>query len=146
MVEPPPPSPFEVVEPDLAFQFLIIPFDTPPHHHDMDQLPLGVSIGKRRQPEFRRFVGAFRPFNEQPFLLRHSSAFGHVVGTDNANRPEARCKNRSRRFPLSDFLEHRLTGILRESKYRDRGCFTFCPRCDCIPDNHTVVDDFTPTA
>jgi hypothetical protein len=59
-VDPPPPSTFKVIESNLAFQFLVTPFDAPPHHHMMDQLTQTASFAKRRLPEFRGLGGTHR--------------------------------------------------------------------------------------
>src|SRR5437899_1135226 len=38
MVEAPPASPFEVIEPQLVLQLLVVPLDTPAQHREPDQI------------------------------------------------------------------------------------------------------------
>ena len=68
MVEASPASPFEVAEPDLLLEVLIIALDAPAHHGDVDEAVEGDVPRQRGEPEFRRRLLALRPLDQQPFL------------------------------------------------------------------------------
>src|SRR5262245_11539485 len=68
MMEPSPASSFEMTEPDLLLELLIVALDAPAHHGDIDHaLERGV-LGQRGQPEFRGLLLALRPLDDQPLL------------------------------------------------------------------------------
>ena len=68
MVEAAPASPFEVAEPNLLFEFLIIAFDAPAQFGGTDELMERDVRSKRSQPIFRRCLFALRPLDQQPLL------------------------------------------------------------------------------
>ena len=68
MVEAAPASSFEVAEPDLLLELLIVALDAPAHHGDVDEA-VECHVGwQRREPEFGRRRLALRPFDQKPFL------------------------------------------------------------------------------
>ena len=68
MVESSPASPFEMPEPDLLLELLIVALDAPAHHGDIDHALESDVLGQRGEPEFRGLLLALRPFDDQPLL------------------------------------------------------------------------------
>ena len=78
MMEAAPSSPFEMSEPDLLLEFLIVALDAPAQLGEIDQVAEGDIFGKGREPIFCWFGLAFRPLDQQPFFR---SALGEIVIT-----------------------------------------------------------------
>src|SRR5208337_4497007 len=90
MMEAAPTSPFEVTEPDLLLQFLIIALDTPAQFGDAHHFAEGNVLRKRREPVFGGFLLAFGPLDQQPlFRPRLGESVVSMRGT-NAHAGEAR--------------------------------------------------------
>ena len=90
MMEAAPTSPFEVTEPDLLLQFMIIALDTPAQFGDVHQFAEGNVLRKRREPVFGGFLLAFGPLDQQPlFRPRLGESVVSMRGT-NAHAGEAR--------------------------------------------------------
>jgi hypothetical protein len=68
MVEAAPSSSFEMSQPDLLLEFLIVAFDPPSQLSNVDELTERDVVRKRRQPIFDRLLLAIGPFNQQPLL------------------------------------------------------------------------------
>src|SRR5262252_10021607 len=68
MVEAAPSSSFEMSQPDLLLEFLIVAFDPPSQLSNVDELTERDVFRKRRQPIFDRLLLAIGPFNQQPLL------------------------------------------------------------------------------
>ena len=68
MVEATPSTPFEVAEPNLLLEFLIIALDAPAQFGDVDETAQGDVLWQGRKPVFSRLVLALRPLDQQPFL------------------------------------------------------------------------------
>ena len=67
-MEAAPAAPFEMPEPDLLLEFLIVALDAPAQLGDVDQRSKAMFFGKRREPVFGRLVLAFGPLDQQPFF------------------------------------------------------------------------------
>ena len=68
MVEAAPSSSFEMSQPDLLLEFLIVAFDPPSQLGNVDELTERDVLRKRRQPIFDRLLFAVGPFDQQPLL------------------------------------------------------------------------------
>ena len=77
-MESAPPTPFEMPEPDLLLEFLIVAFDAPAQLGDVDQTMEGDAFGKGREPIFGRLFLFLGPLDQQPFFR---SALGEIVIT-----------------------------------------------------------------
>src|SRR5258707_11722582 len=86
MVKSAPPAPFEMSEPDLLLELLIIALDAPAQFGGVDQTAEGDFFWKSREPIFGRRFLALGPFDQQP-LFR--SIFGEFVTVSDPN-PHAR--------------------------------------------------------
>src|ERR1035441_10110506 len=64
VVEAAPSSPFEMSQPDLLLEFLIVALDAPAQLGDVDQLAEGDVFRKGREPVFGRLVLALRPLDQ----------------------------------------------------------------------------------
>ena len=62
-MEAAPSAPFEMPEPDLLLEFLIVALDAPAQLGDVDQPAEGDALGKGREPVFGRLILALRPLN-----------------------------------------------------------------------------------
>jgi hypothetical protein len=76
MVEATPSPPFEMPEPDLLLQLLIIALDAPAQLGEIYQVAEGDILLKRREPIFFRLRVTFRPLDQQPFFR---AALGEIV-------------------------------------------------------------------
>ena len=76
MVEATPSPPFEMPEPDLLLQLLIIALDAPAQLGEIYQVAEGDILLKRREPIFCRLGLTFRPLDQQPFFR---AALGKIV-------------------------------------------------------------------
>src|SRR5258707_10936306 len=86
MVKSAPPAPFEMSEPDLLLELLIIALDAPAQLGGVDQTAEGDFFWKSREPIFGRRFLALGPFDQQP-LFR--SIFGEFATVSDPN-PHAR--------------------------------------------------------
>src|SRR4249919_4385936 len=68
MMEAPPAAAFEMSEPDLLLEFLIIPLDAPAQLRCVDQIRKGNVFRKGRKPVFGRLAFALRPLDQQPLF------------------------------------------------------------------------------
>src|SRR5262245_40707501 len=68
MMKSPPPAAFEMVEAQFVLQFLVVAFDAPPHHGELDQGCAGRRGGQRRQPILDRRRFGPGPLDQQPLF------------------------------------------------------------------------------
>src|ERR1700760_4773668 len=76
MVETAPSSPFEMPEPDLLLELLIVALDAPAQLGEIYQVAESDILRKRREPIFCRLGLTFRPLDQQPFFR---AALGETV-------------------------------------------------------------------
>ena len=76
MVEAAPASPFEVAEPNLLFEFVIVALNAPAQLCSIDQPSKADCFRQSGQPVFGRLVLTFWPFDQEPFFR---SAFSEVI-------------------------------------------------------------------
>ena len=90
MVKPAPVTAFKVPQPQLLFQFLIVPFNDPAVFGHFDQsFELGVSR-QRRYPVFGGFFLSSWPFDQQPFFCVRFRSFIVPMSGTYANGGKAR--------------------------------------------------------
>ena len=85
MMEASPSAPFIVVEPELALQFLVVPFDAPADLRQPHQVLKGDVLGHRREPVLRRRRFVAWPLNQQPF---DRAGFVAALFTSTSIRPQ----------------------------------------------------------
>src|SRR5471032_1037746 len=68
VVEAAPASSFEMSEPDLLFELLIIALDTPTQFGEVHELAEGNVFRQGRKPIFGRLFLPFWPFDQQPLF------------------------------------------------------------------------------
>src|SRR5471030_438500 len=76
VMEASPSAPFEMSEPDLLLEFLVVAFDAPAQLGEVHQRVESDVLRKRREPVFGRLVLAFWPLDQQPFFR---PAVGEIV-------------------------------------------------------------------
>src|SRR5262249_37384542 len=75
-MEAAPPAPFEMAEPNLLFEFLIVALNAPAQLGDVDEIVKRDVACKSRKPVFGRRSLALWPFDQQPFFR---SAFSQII-------------------------------------------------------------------
>src|SRR6202049_2978204 len=70
MVEATPSAPFEMAEPDLLLELLVIALDAPAQLGGIDQIAERDVFRQGREPIFGRLVLALGPLDQQPFFVR----------------------------------------------------------------------------
>src|SRR5580658_11048482 len=93
MVEAPPSAPFEMPEPDLLLELLIIALDAPAQLGGVDQIAERDVFRKGREPIFGWLILALGPLDQQPLLCR---LLGRLVAGCNAHTHT--CKPRGQPF------------------------------------------------
>ena len=63
-----PSAAFEMPEPDLLLELLIVALDPPAQFGEIDQALKGDIFGKGREPVFGRLRFVFGPLDQQPFF------------------------------------------------------------------------------
>src|SRR3954468_23269185 len=99
-----PTSSLEVPEPELLFEFLIVPLDAPAQLRERDEAVEGDVFRNGRKPELRGFVLLSWPFDQEPFLIpRNASIEVPVRGADTDAR-EARDQDVGASLAPGDYL------------------------------------------
>ena len=88
-MEAAPAAPFEVAEPDLLLEFLIVALDAPAQLGEVDEFAEADVGWQGRQPVFGRLGFARGPLDQQPFLL-HQFRLQTGMGGTNPHAREAR--------------------------------------------------------
>ena len=70
--------PFEVVEPEFAFEILVGALGAPPLHHDADELLLGHPLRKSGQEVIGRLRLILAPLDQQPLGVRSIGIRDHT--------------------------------------------------------------------
>src|SRR6266704_4765990 len=86
-MEAAPSAAFEMSEPDLLLELLIVALDAPTQLGEVDQRVESDVFRKRREPVFGRLVLVLWPLDQQPFLR---PAFGEIVIAMRGPDPHAR--------------------------------------------------------
>lgn len=85
-----PPSPLEVIEPDLLLHLLVVAFNAPAQLRELDELLQGDVGGERRQPMLRRLLLFRGPLVQEPLFVAGWLALKMMMGAAHAHRTEAR--------------------------------------------------------
>jgi len=75
VMEPPPSAAFEMTEPNLLFEFLVVTLDAPAQFRKVHQTIKSSRLRKGRKPVFCRLFLAFRPLDQEPFFWSALPAF-----------------------------------------------------------------------
>jgi hypothetical protein len=151
-MEAAPTAPFEVTEPDLLFEFLIVALDAPAQFGEVDQPMEGDLFGNGREPIFCRLGFTIRPLDQQPFFRTALGEIVIAVGDANAQAGKARGGLFGRAFAPRDCAP----GLCRQGQGeffdRDRLMIAITPyqprrpwpdhllgRSGAMPGAHTVV-------
>src|SRR3954453_4548195 len=90
VMEASPPSSLEVPEPELLFEFLVVPIDAPPQFRERDEAVEGDVFRKGSKPEFRGLPLLSWPFDQEPFLSPGNASIEIAVRGANTDTREAR--------------------------------------------------------
>src|SRR5215203_4329142 len=69
VMEASPTSSLEVPEPELLFQFLVVPLDAPAQLRERDEAVEGDVFRNGSKPELRGLLLLSWPFDQEPFLI-----------------------------------------------------------------------------
>ena len=90
MVEAAPSAAFEMSEPDLLLEFLIVAFDAPAQIGNINKRCKLNAFWQGREPVFGRLLLALGPLDQQPFLRARFGELLVAVRRANAQAGEAR--------------------------------------------------------
>src|SRR5437899_8818792 len=93
-MEASPSSSFEVAEPDLLLEFLVVTLDAPAEFGQIDEASEANVAGQARKPVLGRLFLAFGPFDEQPFFRPGLTAIEVAPGDANTQAGKARSERR----------------------------------------------------
>src|SRR6266699_2451390 len=110
MMEPTPAAPFEVIQPQLVLEFLVVALDPPPQLSQADESGERDGLRQRRQPVLRRRRFAARPLDEEPFRGARRWPIAIAMGGPHAQPREAGAHGPAGAFPP----RHRVPGRGRE--------------------------------
>src|SRR5262245_25718373 len=102
VMEASPSAAFEMAEPHLLLEFLIVTLDAPAQLGEVDQTPESDALRERREPIFGGFFLAFGPFNQQPFFRSALAALIVTARGTNMHTSKARGKKFCRAFSPFD--------------------------------------------
>src|SRR5215204_5060665 len=90
VMEASPTSSLKVPEPELLFEFLVVPLDAPAQLRERDEAVEGDVFRKGRKPELRGLLLLSWPFDEEPFLVTGNASIEVPVRGANTDAREAR--------------------------------------------------------
>src|SRR5829696_6060977 len=90
VMEASPTSSLEVPEPELLFQFLVIPLDAPAQLRERDEAVEGDVFRNGSKPELRGLLLLSWPFDQEPFLIPGNASIEVPVRGANTDAREAR--------------------------------------------------------
>src|SRR5829696_2142544 len=90
VMEASPTSSLEVPEPELLFQFLIVPLDAPAQLRERDEAVEGDVFRNGSKPELRGLLLLSWPFDQEPFLIPGNASIEVPVRGANTDTREAR--------------------------------------------------------
>src|ERR1700675_4954636 len=102
MMEAAPAAPFEMVEPELIFELLIITLDPPTQLCDANEISEGRRCRQGREPILRGLRGVSRPLDQHPLLRPGLRALLIAMGGSHAQTREARAHRAARPFAPRD--------------------------------------------
>src|SRR6266849_8609677 len=98
VMEASPPAAFEMVEPELILELLIVALDAPAQFGEADEVGDGRRRWQGREPILRGLRLAPRPLDEQPLLRPRLRALLVAMGRSHAQPREARAHRAARAF------------------------------------------------
>jgi hypothetical protein len=104
VVEAAPSAAFEVSEPDLLLEFLIIALDAPAQLGNIDERRKNDVFRQGREPVFGRLLLALRPLDQQPFRWPRRGELVVAMRGTNAQADKARGQRCGRALAPSDGL------------------------------------------
>ena len=90
VMEASPTSSLEVPEPELLFQFLVVPLDAPAQLRERDEAVEGDVFRNGSKPELRGLLLLSWPFDQEPFLIPGNASIEVPVRGANTDTREAR--------------------------------------------------------
>src|SRR3954447_1523764 len=90
VMEASPPSSREVPEPELLFEFLVVPLDAPPQFRERDEAVEGAVFRNGSKPELRGLLLLSWPFDQEPFLIPGNASIEVPMRGANTDTREAR--------------------------------------------------------
>src|SRR5450759_1997552 len=118
VMETAPPTPFEMSEPELLLELLIVALDAPTQLGGVDQPAEGNVCRKGREPVFGRLILAIGPLDQQPLFRPCLSEIVIAMRDPNAHASKTRGQPLGRAFPPFDRAPCALAQS--ESKLLDR--------------------------
>ena len=91
-MEASPTSSLKVPEPELLFEFLVVPLDAPAQLRERDEAVEGDVFRKGRKPELRGFLLLSWPFDQEPFLIPGNASIEVPVGGETRTRAKREIK------------------------------------------------------
>jgi hypothetical protein len=104
VVEAAPSAAFEMSEPDLLLEFLIVAFDAPAQFGNIDKRRKLDVFRHGREPLFGRLLLALGPLDQQPFLWARFGELLVAMRRANAQAGNARGERRGAAFAPGDGL------------------------------------------
>src|SRR4051794_3931099 len=90
VMEASPTSSLKVPEPELLFEFLVVPLDAPAQLRERDEAVEGDVFRKGRKPARRGVLPLIRPFDQEPFPIPGNASIEVPVRGANTDAREAR--------------------------------------------------------
>src|SRR5258707_1137784 len=104
MMKASPSAAFEMPEPDLLLELLIVALDPPAQLGEVDQTMQSNVLGEGREPVFGRFLLAFGPLDQQPFFRSALAALEITPRGANSHTRKARGQALGRTFSPCDCM------------------------------------------
>ena len=123
VVEAAPPTSFEVAEPDLLLELLVIALDAPAQFGEIDQAAETNVFWQGRKPVFGRRVLARGPLDQQPFFRPRFSEPIISMRDANTHASEPREQPLGHAFPPFDRAPGARGKATRQCPNRDRPMF-----------------------
>src|SRR5918995_4394524 len=117
VMEASPTSSLEVPEPELLFQFLVVPLDAPAQLRERDEAVEGDVFRNGSKPELRGLLLLSWPFDQEPFLIPGNASIEVPVRGANTDTREARDQDVGAAFAPGNHLP----GLGRERPSTDWG-------------------------
>jgi hypothetical protein len=159
-MEAPPSTAFEVSQPHLLLELLIVALNAPAQLGEVNQFGKGDFFGKRRQPVLGRLALVLRPLDQQSFLRSPLGAPFVAMRGANPQAGKARAQRLGRALAPCNRAPSRFRQAERQRLDRDRSVLGVAPHQLRRPPathhvfagngrasgGHTVVVDRMPAA
>src|ERR1700741_3263595 len=128
MVKAAPSPTFKMPKTDFLLELLVVALNAPAQFGEVDKTTEGDVLGKRRQKVFGRFVLAFGPLDQQPFLRTHHMAPLVAPRGAHPHPGKARRQHLRRTFAPFDRVPGTLGQAERKVFNRDRPMLGVAPQ------------------